>query len=88
VTRPRLLAAALARVGSGSAFAHHLTGGPVKITHPNRRYTGPVVAGDLRLFFIDGETEQTGIKPATRKALEAAGYTVTSARDSSGDDAR
>ncbi|HYF71186.1 MAG TPA: hypothetical protein VD864_00115 [Nocardioides sp.] len=78
--RPPLLAAALARVGSGAAYTRHLRGGPVRITHPNKRYTGPVVAGDVRLFFIDGETESTNLKAAQRKALEAAGFTVESTR--------
>jgi hypothetical protein len=84
--RPNLLAAAFARVGSGSAFARHLTGGPVKITHPNKRYTGPVVAGDVRLFFVDGETESTNIKAAQRKALEDAGYKVESTRAAKADE--
>jgi hypothetical protein len=78
--RPNLLHAALGRVGTGAAYARHLTGGPVKITHPNRRYTGPVVAGDVRLFFVDGETQSTNLRAAQRKALEAAGYTVESTR--------
>ncbi len=77
---PSLLDAALRRVGTVPAFARHLTGGPVKITHPNKRYTGPVVAGDVRLFFVDGETESTNLKAAQRKALEQAGYTVESTR--------
>lgn len=83
--RRNLLAAAFARVGTAPAFARHVTGGTVKITHPSRRYTGPIVAGDVRLFFLNGEAESTALKAGQRKALEDAGYKVESTRAAKSD---
>jgi hypothetical protein len=82
------LGAAFARVGTAPAFARHLTGGPVKITHPVRNYTGFVRVGGLRIDFLDGQAESTNLKAADRKALEAAGYTVESTRAAKDDDSK
>jgi hypothetical protein len=84
--RPPLLSAALARVGTGSAFTRHITGGPVKITHPTRNYTGHIRVGGRRVDFIDGEAEATNLSAADRKALTDAGYSVTSARSAADKD--
>jgi hypothetical protein len=81
-----LLAAAFARVGTGAAYTHIIPEAPVKITHPVKGYTGPVLAGDRRLFFVDGETEATGIKGVARRALEDAGFTVESTRTAQSED--
>jgi hypothetical protein len=82
--RPPLLPAALARVGTGAAWTRILEEAPVKITHPVPGYTGPV-RGPVRLDFVNGTADATGIKPAVRRALEDAGFTVESTRAAKAD---
>jgi hypothetical protein len=84
-TRSPLLTAALARVGTGTAWGRVLQGGPVIIRHPVKGYTGPV-AGPIRLHFVDGRAEATNLKASTRKALEEADFIVESPREAAKDD--
>jgi uridine phosphorylase len=83
--RSPLLDAALARVGTGSAFTRHIQGGTVKITHPAKGYTGHIRVGGRRIDFLDGEAEATNLSTADRNALSDAGYTVTSGRAAAAD---
>jgi hypothetical protein len=56
----------------------------VKITHPVEGYTGRVTAGNLELFFVDGEAEDTNLPAGSRKALEEAGFKLSAAKGTDG----
>lgn len=66
-------------LGAERTASHENSGGPVKITHPVKGYTGPV-RGAVRLDFVNGQAEDTNLSAAQRKALEAAGFKVESTR--------
>jgi hypothetical protein len=53
----------------------------VKITHPRDRYTGPVVTGTgRRLWFVDGEADETNLAAGERRSLADAGFQLENPR--------